>query len=340
MSGLRQLTVAGLFGYKTSLEETQNVDGKLEVYDLFCGAGGFSTGAAAAGCHVAFACDSDENALETHRRNHPTCKHACLTLPSDRIPFPTDGRRFHVHGSPPCQMFSNQCTLSRKPGDRDKPCNLIQWFLETALTCGATSFSMEEVGHPEVVKVVKSVQRRFPGKLAFAVVNFEKLGVPQTRKRLIAGSPELICHLLRKEKTTRRRSVQDAILYPWGTHINNGKNWTDRKLRRNRKPYESKYIYKKAGWTDNCRPVDQPSPTIVATRSQYWVRVHETRHDKKQLEVEESAALQTYPLTYKWPENKSFAVRQIGNSVPPLIAETIMRFYTEDRASQNVDASS
>ena len=43
----------------------------MEVYDLFCGAGGFSTGAVAAGAVVAYACDHDEDALATHRANHP-----------------------------------------------------------------------------------------------------------------------------------------------------------------------------------------------------------------------------------------------------------------------------
>ena len=46
---MRQLTLRGLFGCKDECVVRAR-SGSLEVYDLFCGAGGFSTGAVAAGC--------------------------------------------------------------------------------------------------------------------------------------------------------------------------------------------------------------------------------------------------------------------------------------------------
>ena len=46
---MRQTTLRSLFGFKDNVVE-RACNGSLEVYDLFCGAGGFSTGAVAAGC--------------------------------------------------------------------------------------------------------------------------------------------------------------------------------------------------------------------------------------------------------------------------------------------------
>ena len=88
--------------HQTTLVTDEELDCKgVEVYDLFCGAGGFSTGAALAGCRIAFACDSDPVALSTHIINHPGAEHLQCTLPRDDLPLPTDGRRWHLHGSPP-----------------------------------------------------------------------------------------------------------------------------------------------------------------------------------------------------------------------------------------------
>ena len=112
----------------------------LEVYDFFAGAGGFSQGSAQAGCRVVCALDNDPVALKTHAQNHPHTDHRCVELPlrADALPFPTDGRRFHVHLSPPCQHFSTQNTKGRKAGDRTHAEDLVTWSLDTALTSRAT----------------------------------------------------------------------------------------------------------------------------------------------------------------------------------------------------------
>lgn len=44
-------------------------DRRLTVIDLFCGAGGFSLGFHAAGCHILAAVDADPVAGATYRQN-------------------------------------------------------------------------------------------------------------------------------------------------------------------------------------------------------------------------------------------------------------------------------
>ena len=156
----------------------------LEVYDLFCGAGGFSCGSELAGCRVVFACDSCEMAIETHKQNHPDATHQCLTLPAD-LPLPIDGRPFHLHGSPPCQQFSNGNSKGRTAEGHKVASTMVEWYLNLALKSRASSWSMEQVSTRGVVKIVERIRKRHPKKLAYHVFDLEQLGVPQTRRRLL-----------------------------------------------------------------------------------------------------------------------------------------------------------
>jgi DNA (cytosine-5)-methyltransferase 1 len=104
----------------------------LKVVDLFCGAGGFSEGFQQAGFEVVFAVDNWEQAVITHKRNHP----GSLTIIDDvvRISYLSD-EEFHkiipdteiIIGSPPCVSFSS----SNKSGKADKSegIKLIRAFL-------------------------------------------------------------------------------------------------------------------------------------------------------------------------------------------------------------------
>ena len=47
-------------------------------------------------------------------------------------------------------------------------------------------------------------------------------------------------------------------------------------------------------------------------------------HNYKPFNVAEMAALQTFPDDYKWPTQVTHAARQIGNAVPPLIAQLLL----------------
>ena len=300
-----------------------DLSGLPEVYDWFGGAGGFSEGARQAGCRVAWVCDSDPQALQTHAANHPATEH-CLTelpMPRSRWPFPTDGRPFHSHFSPPCQKFSEVNKKYRLEGDRAVAKNLVTWSLETALASGAASWSLEQVPNQEVVRLVEEVKQRYPGRIAYAKIDFEQLGVPQTRKRLIVGPPDLVAWLLRCRERTKRRSVRAVIAIPRGTHVRNSKKWTA-----SQKTSAGHIQYTTAGWGDNCHSIDEPSPTVCAGRGLNWVTcadgsVH-AAHPR--LRAHEYAALQTFPERYRWPEGEQLALKQIGNAVPPLVAKLIM----------------
>mgnify|MGYP001398495547 CR=1 FL=1 len=67
-----------------------------------------------------------------------------------------------------------------------------------------------------LVEAVEAVMRLHPGQLDYCTVDCFHLGVPQHRKRLVAGTPRLIRKL--RVRRTRTRVVKDVIPHPRGTH--------------------------------------------------------------------------------------------------------------------------
>lgn len=320
---MKQPTICAFLGH-TDAQIARAEDGVLEVWDLFAGAGGFTTGAKLAGCNVVYACDAWPEALETYQRNHPNTRTQCLELPAT-IPFPADGRPYHVHGSPPCQRFTDMGRTHNTSESLEHAQDLLEWFLDTALTCGATSWSMEQVSRPETRAAVEAARRRFPDRVAYATVDFYELGVPQHRKRLIAGSPVLVALLVRACSAARRRSVKDTIPNPQGTMLRNSKNWTRKRPRHTQKPGESKYVYTKASTNDNLYPLTGPSPTVVCSGDvRWWWRQLNGQTKCTKLSVVDTALLQTFPVTYEWPSDVQLARKLVGNAVPPLVSQLLL----------------
>lgn len=293
----------------------------LEIYDFFAGGGGFGEGARQAGCSVAWACDACPVALAAHAANHPGCirLQATLPLPRAQLPFPTDGRPFHAHFSPPCTQFSKINSRGRSDDARRQAASLVRWSLKTALASGATSWSLEQVYTFRVIALLEAVRKRHPTRVAYARFDFSEFGVPQTRTRLLAGSPELIARLMRLRTRSNRRSVRNTIAKPRGTHVRNSRGWIEKRY-----SFDGRAVYTKAAWSDGCHPTSDPSPTVLSGRELSWVSPSEAGCPHAQLSTPEIAALQTFPPHYRWPPSAKRATRLIGNAFPPLVARLLM----------------
>lgn len=328
---MRQST---LFNYESAAHPPLPSAHGLEVYDLFCGGGGFSCGAELAGCRVVFACDSNEDALKTHAANHPGATHRLQRMPCDDLPFPTDGRTFHVHGSPPCQQFSSmqKCNSPREAADLATAEALVEWFLDTALRSGASSWSMEQVASERVLQIVERVRRAHPSRVAYTVCNTFELGVPQARRRLLTGPPALIARLERRCGAHRHRGVRAALTHVHGTHLCRALTWRYRakifgsepvvRTVRNRDPNVLGYV--RATEFDGVFPVDGVAPTVTTNGQLYWASP-QTSAARLQLGVDELAALQTFPHDYVFPSGVKLARLLIGNAVPPLLATVLLQ---------------
>ena len=294
-----------------------DTDGRPLLVDLFCGAGGFTEGAKQAGYRPHLAWDCDEGALETHRRNHREARHESGRLPDERVRdlFPPRDVDWHLHGSPPCNKFSTQNAANRVDGDRCESEKLLDWFLDLALTSGAKTWSMENVASARVLEAVKS---RAGQGVDWEVFDMSLFGVPQTRKRLIAGSPCLIEKLRRMAETPTLRSVADVVPEPKGTHIRTGKCW-----KRSSTDEHSVYSYQKATLGDHCHPVTGLAPTVT-TSSTCWATPEGRRATRFRFSVADIAALQTFPKSYMFPNAKNVATTQIANAVPCLFARRML----------------
>lgn len=87
----------------------------VTITDLFCGAGGSSTGAAAAGATIELAANHWSTAIEVHQANHPDARHDCADISQ------VDPRRYPrtdmLLASPECTNHSQARGVSRARQD-------------------------------------------------------------------------------------------------------------------------------------------------------------------------------------------------------------------------------
>ena len=234
---------------------------KIKFVDLFAGIGGASTGAALAGYDVVLAVDNDAYALAVHEMNHPECVHLLSTLPPEMpLPLPRGQDRWHLHGSPPCTKVSKaqQC---REEEDREVAVAMVEWFVEFAMSSSAESWSMEQVATPVVLECLQkyakdgTMKRRFD----YEVVRMSKHGIPQNRKRVIAGSPDVVSRARRLSHW--RRSVSSVIETPRGTHL---RAWVVTGGKMKDPTGEQEFVTRKYTQDEGCTPITKVGPCVIA----------------------------------------------------------------------------
>lgn len=167
--------------------ETGNPHGAdgIRVVDLFCGAGGASAGAWQAGAELLAGVDHNPDALETHAENLPG-EHIQHDLRIVRPTILPPLRVDWVHGSPPCQGFS-QAQGRRDPNDAR---NQLVWsFIEWCEALNPKVVTMENVAGMQTISdhFLEEVQgefRRAGYEARWRVLNAADYGVPQTRRRV------------------------------------------------------------------------------------------------------------------------------------------------------------
>jgi len=290
--------------------------------DMFCGIGGASQGASEAGLKVCTAVDYSAKLLTLHKDNHPGVKHVCAELPNlSGVQLPVSGR-WHLHGSPPCTKVSNANRLVSVE-ERAHGVYLVKWFLEFALNSEATTWSMEQVPAGPVIEVVQNAMSRYEGKLDYCIVDCVKLGVPQKRRRLFAGSPMLISKLRRRRAA--KTAVRDFIANPRGTHTRletcsgTSVTYKDGKKVKYSKTYS---------WDDLCRPLNEPCHTITASHGLRWANPG-TRSKTFKMNRHEIKVLQTFPPDYKLNCSNTLGTMGVGNAVPPAAMRALLKPITQ-----------
>lgn len=186
--------------------------------DLFCGAGGMSTGAQLSGINVRFAVEIDSNAIKTFKSNHPETVliHKNVKDVSSKD-MPIIGNELKVlFGGPPCQGFS---TSNQKNRSTTNPNN---WLFEEYLRI-VKETKPDWVVFENVKGLIETENGYFLEKVldgfkqagyatSHFVLNSADYGVPQRRNRLfIIGSLHGITLTAPPAVSFKRVSVQEAI---------------------------------------------------------------------------------------------------------------------------------
>ena len=326
------------------------------VIDLFAGAGGMTAGFKQAGFEPVFAVELDPDAAATYRANFGD---HVVAEPIESV----SGERFPqadvVMGGPPCQGFS---PLGRMTGGRENSALNGLWreYARVLATVGPAVFVLENV--PEILKSAEfTALQRFVEDLGYEVradvLNAANFGVPQKRRRAIVVGTRIGEPRLPVPNASTSSTVDDAIGYlpPPKENVSAlrpGLLWTglDLHFKRTPRPDSLKryklvppggnrfdlmrlapqltprcWLEKPTGSTDVFGRLrgDEPALTI---RTEFFKPekgryLHPTQH--RPITHLEAALLQTFPPDFKWSGSKISIARQIGNAVPPRLAQAV-----------------
>ena len=333
----------------------------MKAIDLFCGPGGLSIGMKRAGIFPELCVEKSYDAITTYSNHSENCIH--INRDIQEISFCNYKSKIDiVFGGPPCQPFSTGGLQKLHKDERD----MIPAFIRCISQVMPEAFIMENVpgliakkARPYFETVLFELSQ-LGYKLNWAVLHAGDYGVPQKRKRLIV----LGCrnNFLRfpvpthGESTSRPyEKVKDYLTNdPLGEPANTPVTYAKKPdLRKN--PYAG-LVYNGGG-----RPIDPEGlcHTILASSGgskTHWIDTKNVvveyhthlQHGgaprignvdgARRLSVEECAVIQTFPSDLVFYGSKSSQYTQVGDAVPPLLAEAIAKAVVDQLNNRAIDS--
>lgn len=302
----------------------------MRAVDLFAGAGGFSTGAAMAGCDVVWAANHWPEAIEWHSKNHPAAAHLCQDL------HQADWSEVPAHdlllASPCCQGHSRARGKNAGNPQHDAS-RSTAWAVVSAV----------EYHRPAVV-IVENVPEFMQWQLYPAwesamaalgytgsphVVDAADLGAPQNRMRLML--------VMTKTSAPLKVEVPKVAHCPALSFVDfEGGRWqpvekpgraqaTLDRVSNGRAAFGSRFLMSYYGNSKSGRSLDRPVGTIT-TRDR-WAIVDGDR--MRMFSKFECRDAMTFPDSYQLPEQHRLAVHMLGNAVPPIPASRFISAVRE-----------
>lgn len=311
----------------------------MRAIDLYSGVGGWSLGLQMAGIQVVASYEWWDRAATTHRMNLGSEVHEVDIRALDVAAVPTDVDI--VVGSPPCTQFS----YSNRGGNGDIADGLkdIEKFLEIVDHVQPTYWAMENV--PRVANILRHELGRGRSLHRFAdlveeihVVNMADFGLPQRRRRMVAGRFPLEVLTAYADVLPQRTlgQILDAFadepvkdpLYDIKLSVSEvtehepEARLTTEETRLNREAKAYHPVYNGMQFPDS---LEQPARTVTAlcTRVSRESIVIDAPEEPgyRRLTVRERATLQGFPITYQFFGNSySDKLKLVGNALPPLMA--------------------
>jgi len=331
---------------------------KYVAIDCFCGAGGLSLGFISAGYDIVYAFDSDDVCVSTYKRNigeHVQVRDIKqVTKSSIEKQMSIDLKDVDVvMGGPPCQGFSVQ----RRGDNLDERNNLVLEFVRLVLEIKPKFFVMENVGGLMSARgkpVLEELRRQCwenDYTISLDKLNAFDFGVPQIRKRVfIIGEftrdsfasftfPKSNRGQLKTPSTVReaiwdlmKKNDKEILNHQAGklSPINleriraikagEGRDSLPPHLQLNchinNPTHRHLDVYGRMDW-------DKPSPTITTKFDSFSRGRFGHPELDRNITPREGARLQSFPDDFIFVGNKTQITTQIGNAVPPLLAQSI-----------------
>lgn len=306
----------------------------MKVISVFSGAGGLDLGFLRAGHEIVWANDDDPEAVETYRRNIGS--HIVLgdirSIKTSDIP-----NGDILIGGFPCQGFS---VANWKRSITD-PRNLLFREASRVLKGKQPSFFVMEnvsgltsMANGKALQMICDEFSSVGYKVRNAVLNAADYGVPQRRLRLIllgVRSDLKVEVSFPPPPTHSEPGILPILgLKPWTTVGEALAHFPEPDNENTIPNHEcSRYKLKFNGHLGH-RVIDpkRPAPTVTARGDKNGgvvVLHHPGNH--RRMSARELAAVQSFPDDFVFAGPKTSAYRQIGNSVPPLLAEAIAKVF-------------
>jgi DNA (cytosine-5)-methyltransferase 1 len=318
---------------------------KPTVVSLFSGAGGLDKGLEMAGFRTVFATDLHEPHCETLRRNFPGAVVVCAKiadLTGDKILRAlnrTKGEIDLVAGGPPCQSFS---ILGKRLSLQDPRGALVYDFVRIIQQVQPRAFLFENVrgittvnGGRDWHELLSYFREQTDYEIDSALLNAVDFGVPQFRERVfVVGFRDGLGGYSWPSEThvpADQELLIKAGLKPYVT--------VEQALKRlDHLPNHLKRIHgpRVAGRYSRTPPggrdrtdhtdrleLDKPAGTVLVGSSAGGGRPHIHPVEHRHITVREAARLQSFPDDFVFESTPTWQYRQVGNAVPPRLAQSI-----------------
>ena len=333
---------------------------KYNVIDLFSGAGGFSLGFKSSGYfNILLSIDNNKSLSETYERNFKDVRHLTrdiLSFDKKEIKELIKNEKVDVIiGGPPCQGFSIAGNIGRleKNDERNK---LFLGYLNFVEIVQPQIFIMENVARlvthnkGQTFQTIKILFEKIGYNLEYKVLNSKNYGIPQERRRVfIIGKKENKSFEFPK-KEVKIKTVKEAIEdLP---ELENGENSAipnHNAMKHSNQMLEKMKFVKDGGnredIPENLRPKSgdirkyirykSNAPSVCVTGDMRKVFHYK---QNRALTPRELARLQTFPDDFIFYGTSINIQQQIGNAVPPLLAQKIslkVKEYLDDKISES-----
>lgn len=336
--------------------------------DSFCGAGGLGLGLKKAGFKILLSFDIEQKCIDTINANKKYFDHTAIRADiADMLNHNLlkkcglkRGDLFLLAGGPPCQGFSVQ----RRGSDTDDRNELVLKYGQMVDELYPCFFVMENVtglagkrGKTILEQLLENVES-IGYDVSVNLLDAQDYGVPQRRKRyvIVGKRKDINATYVPPVPNSKRITVRDAISFLPEPPLN-GKDHPNIPLHRRDKLSELNLkriqaIKQGQGRDDlpeelraECHKIDssvigyrnvygrmawdEVAPTITARFDSFTRGKFGHPDQPRSISLREGAILQTFPMDFIFTGKKVDIARQIGNAVPPVLAECIGKSIIE-----------